>query len=836
VAHTGRYASVRPLRSIITWGGVFVVAITIFSALGTTQTTYAAMSDNSRLRYGDARRYCDELPGYGYHGMLWLSNQSDYYSEQVVIGENDQSVGLSLRGAVNSCEVSDGYATYAIDVAVQSGPVTLDGSSFYRGNTPGGQYKWSTEGHRLGATINVAGVAVCTGSGNVSQSVQVDIYRRLRLNNTALGSGVEKIDLTVQRNCPVAQWSINGQSYIKNTQSDTSADARLPVGLSQGTVKARVGDRLNWYHDLRNNGPNNMLNNLTYVISLNGFTQPGWQGRPVVATGKGNVNELFVRHYARYSDSSIDRNQSAYYTLYDVQGFDIGKTLCQNIVWAPKSWNDASEGGSGQACAAVPYEYALTPTVKGVNDGDTTEPDRQAVTVEGNVTNGRNRFGEGPTKTVNNVRWQLTEVVFDPSVPIPQITGGFSASGINPCTFITGEKPGSCKVLASGTEANGFSSSTSPVSLATSAGSSGTYAVGTRICYLTSVDNWEATYNLGARAQSIDTQWRHSAMSCLVVAKKPKVQVQGGDLFVGRQLPGTSVSGSNAEVTTSLSTIGSGMVYGSWGEYGVASTGRVTGMASASTLAGGVPTSNAGICNNSLLTFNNVVLNGAGTPVCNTSNVGKYSFNSSLPSVASRFPLGSATTLTGTSANVTALANSSGGSKVYTTSATSFNLASAGTVNLGRWLVINAPDTDITISSNIGYSSASMTSVSQIPQVIIIAKNITITSNVTRVDAWLVATGKKSGASVTDGTVYTCDVARADLKSTVCNNKLTVNGPVMARKLQLLRTAGAGRGDASGDPAEVFNLRPDAYLWAMNRGGGQNKITTVDTTELPPRY
>jgi hypothetical protein len=58
----------------------------------------------------------------------------------------------------------------------------------------------------------------------------------------------------------------------------------------------------------------------------------------------------------------------------------------------------------------------------------------------------------------------------------------------------------------------------------------------------------------------------------------------------------------------------------------------------------------------------------------------------------------------------------------------------------------------------------------------------------------------------------------------------------MATKLYLQRTAGSGVGVSSGDPAEVFNLRPDAYLWAMVHASASGKIQTVYATELPPRF
>ncbi|WP_187432733.1 hypothetical protein [Agromyces mariniharenae] len=36
--------------------------------------------------------------------------------------------------------------------------------------------------------------------------------------------------------------------------------------------------------------------------------------------------------------------------------------------------------------------------------------------------------------------------------------------------------------------------------------------------------------------------------------------------------------------------------------------------------------------------------------------------------------------------------------------------------------------------------------------------------------------------------------------------------------------------------AEVFNLRPDAYLWASSLRRDRGVITTVKTIELPPRF
>ena len=161
-------------------------------------------------------------------------------------------------------------------------------------------------------------------------------------------------------------------------------------------------------------------------------------------------------------------------------------------------------------------------------------------------------------------------------------------------------------------------------------------------------------------------------------------------------------------------------------------------------------------------------------------------------------------------------------------------IASDGAGN-GKWVVINDPDATVTITSNINYTPGGLTKVGDIPQIIIIARNILIADSVTNVDAWLIASG--TGAN---GYINTCSSIAAGspsaLTSNRCNQKLTINGPVQANKLFMYRTAGSGVGVDIGKPAEVFNLRGEAYLWASVHGSSNDRITTVSTKELPPRF
>ena len=263
-------------------------------------------------------------------------------------------------------------------------------------------------------------------------------------------------------------------------------------------------------------------------------------------------------------------------------------------------------------------------------------------------------------------------------------------------------------------------------------------------------------------------------------------------------------------------------IYGSWSEYLATATGTVKGLGSGSAYAGGVAT--ATICGSSLLTLSNT----PNTTACSVgASLGGYKTNKSMPDVASNFPTTSSTpTLSGS-------VNLGGLNGVYKAAG---NLdISGGSIGLGRSVIINAPNSTVTITGDIKYSSSPMNNVASIPQVVIIAKNIRIqganaANAVNQIDAWLIA-------SETINTCYDAGTAAA-LTINICSERLTVNGPVMSDKLFLWRTGGseAGDGPSASDPAEVFNLRPDAYLWGISQSSKSGRLETVYERELPPRF
>jgi hypothetical protein len=442
-----------------------------------------------------------------------------------------------------------------------------------------------------------------------------------------------------------------------------------------------------------------------------------------------------------------------------------------------------------QVTRAQAPRYNLTPTVT-VNPSSAIEPGQ-------NVTASPTVSATGGV-IATNIAWQLSRFV----VPAGRAVPGATANGTAPTTYYGN---------GATNEANGTRNfATGATRLADSSKASESLAAGSRICYALSVRPY-------TNANALN-YWSHSAPSCVVVAKKPKVQVLGADLIVGRATAYNTARTSN--IVTSTTSV-DGLTYGSWSEYGIIPSGTVFGMASGAMYVDGSPANN--LCDLSVLTISN----NTGTN-CVATQVGRYVTGATAPNVASRFT--STRAISGPAADTVNLPTG-----VYTANNGNLQLSSSQPIPKGKWIVINDPNSSVTITSNITYANTNLNSIKDIPQVVIIAQNIIIADSVTNVDAWLITNGTGNA-----GYINTCSLipagSPASLTSNKCNQRLTINGPVQANKLYMYRTAGSGPGAASGDPAEVFNLRSDAYLWATSYSSGGGRLPTVSTKELPPRF
>lgn len=163
-------------------------------------------------------------------------------------------------------------------------------------------------------------------------------------------------------------------------------------------------------------------------------------------------------------------------------------------------------------------------------------------------------------------------------------------------------------------------------------------------------------------------------------------------------------------------------------------------------------------------------------------------------------------------------------------------------------------------NTNDGHSKTIFQSLAEMPQVLLIADEIVIGESVRNLDAWLIA-----------DKIDTCGISydnkplsTEEINSKVCNKQLHINGPVFTKNLYLNRTFGSGGDsqiarDTGGDqylvtlsengtgnfgtdknviaqPAEVFTISPEVYMWAYAEGTRFSQATTTYQRELPTRY
>jgi hypothetical protein len=592
----------------------------------------------------------------------------------------------------------------------------------------------------------------------------------------------------------------------------TSGESKVGVDFTPPNVhnwSASPNQMLYWRHTISAAG--GTTPGLDFAVGKSGFS-----GSDVWGDGSAaNHNKPVGTTSAIGAGSSYSVGWGANrpeYSQYKVLPSDGGRTLCQSISWGPSDYTKGPGDAwatSNNACVDVPFNYDLTPGVSGLNSVSTVGGTVGTVipTVNNNLAGNSAATTDSPP-----VEWQLRRV----EVPATYV-GNFSSlpqaeNGLSPCAYYTSKGAIACK--DKGTNTRVFPAGNANPPLATLVGElvdPGT-PVGTQICYTLSVQ----PYKQGGA-------WRHSAPDCVRVSKQPKLQVWGHDVYT---------RGNIDTGTTEVNDAGTNKLFGSWVEYGGFSVKANKGFASASGLNGGNTNTDATDAANlwNKLTFANV--NNALTT--SPPNHGGYTLPSGLPTITSQF-IGPASggVLQGNLGNVD--------SGTYVVGNFTLNASDVGlspSTGKGKVIIIVSSGT-IEIDGNITYRGPNpgdvFTKIDELPQVIIIAKNINIKNAVTQVDAWLLAVDKTTPAS---GAINTCsDVSLAtSLTVDICNNPLTVNGPVVARHLYLRRTAGSDSVAAAGTPAEVFNMRPDTFLWAQARAGQAGKVQTVYSVELPPRF
>lgn len=564
----------------------------------------------------------------------------------------------------------------------------------------------------------------------------------------------------------VIQWSTGGWSQV-GVDHDPNVTSWT----------ATPGNNLYWRHGVYNNGPDT-TGNIAFAINKSGFSN-GWNG---VINPQGSFNLASgqtqqIGYQRAWSD----------YSAYTVTQDDVGNTLCEAVSWGPRAWNDGSWTNSGGACVNIPYSFNLTPSINGVGMTDAVEPGTPIGPIRANINN------SGPTKSYDGTNWQLSKFIIAPGGAVPT---GADGQG-TPCSYYgkgcSSVATGSGTFMPGDTQVNQIDSYTVE-----------DMPLGSRVCFALATTG----YNKSNKPNS--GWWRYGVPVCVMVGKKPKVQVWGGDVA------------TRAGINVSLTQKSNG-AFGSWVEYGSFSVQSNKQLASGSGLSSSPsPQGSSQQVAWSKLTFANVDNNG-------NAQFGQYGTATGfrpLPDIAQYFSaISNQAPFSGNQVSANSFAT---GSAVQVRTAGDLTLHK-DTLPLGRSVVIVASGT-VTIDGDISYAGGSLKALTDIPQLVIIAKNINITNGASNIDAWLVTSDQQNG------TINTCSNGPVQLTGNDCNNQLTVHGPVAAGQLLLRRTAGSGTGNNSGDPAEVFDLRADTYLWAQLIASGGGKAQTVYTVELPPRF
>lgn len=422
--------------------------------------------------------------------------------------------------------------------------------------------------------------------------------------------------------------------------------------------------------------------------------------------------------------------------------------------------------------------------------------------------------------------WSLKRVVVPRNQSVANITTNFSNAGGDPyrdsysCPQIMGllNNQGSCTDVTDGQLVYGPGDNDMQLYV----GNAGnvviddSWNVGTKVCFI-------LTLNLPTnRATPTD---RFSRAACTTIGKRPFVQVHGGDVKVGRYFAGEVADDQvlqRADISTSTVLRNDGQTYGSWAEYGVFTPGVVSGFASSSGLQGGSNQSTQQFW--STLTFANVD--------------NEYGLFTDANATQGTIPDVIGALITGKPVERELVGNApldlSGDvdNGIYQKETGNLEIE-ASAIAQNKSLIVYVPAGTVLISGDIRYDDGPYTSIKQIPQLVIIAQNIVIDDSVENVDAWLIATGDE-----TDGIINTCN--RDDpLTVNICDEPLTINGPVMARELLLRRTgsfAPSPGNPPNSTPAEIINLPANTYLWSHTEGRSEMRAQTTYTIERPPFF
>ena len=607
-------------------------------------------------------------------------------------------------------------------------------------------------------------------------------------------------DISIRISAPI-KFNIESSTkaaVLNSSQSISSGDTRFKSNGRNNPQTAKVGQWVSFKHTVigkdfnkpdvqgfgsyttfRNNGSGD-----TTISNHGGFIwrRYGYESRKTL------INQGLL------TDTVNSTNENG--EIFKVTKQMAGKTICSSMAYSIKSLpgdidnRNRYNQRTNEACVYVPYNFDITPCVqidriKNCSGGDIDVPTDGKIPPDPN--NGEEIEVPDNGTVTSPIKYKITTWRV-PAAREGRVTANNKRENENGDTCAANnvywqdyQGLENCKVVREDGSGRSYDRNTRIADFVPEIEDGA--EVGTRYCVALSISPYKMEDKQSKAEQDANTrQWRHSAPICIKVVKKPKVQFWGNGVF------------SRAGIRTSLSSTREG-VLGSWVEYEAITGGTIRNFRTESSQS----TRRLAIEN-----YTSTGNFGQGAP----------SIDSVISSISSKFPRAN---LDNTTTRVT----------VHNNNNTTIN----GLTASRRTEVIYG--NNLRISGDIVNSDRTVNSDNDFRQIIIIANgNITIDPGVKTVDAWLIARG----------TINTCAVGgnqnERDVTTEKCNEQLRIRGGTLSNTLRLWRTHGSdGRtANSLSEPAEIINQSADTYLWGQAQSGGQGKIVTTYTKELPVRY
>ena len=587
-------------------------------------------------------------------------------------------------------------------------------------------------------------------------------------------------------------------AVLNSSQSIRSDDTRFKSNGRNNPQTAKVGQWVSFKHTVIGKDFNKP--DVRGFGSYTTFRNSGSGDSPISSNGgfiwqkNGHESQKTLINQGLLTDpvNSVNGNDETFRVTKNMAG----KTICSSMAYSIKSLpgdidnRNRFNQRTNEACVYVPYNFDVTPCVKidkikNCSGGDIDVPTDGKIPPDPN--NGEEIEVPDNGTVTSPIKYKITTWRV-PAAREGRVTANNKRENENGDTCAANnvywqdyQGLENCKVVREDSSGRSYDKNTRIADFVPEIEDGA--EVGTRYCVALSISPYKMEDKQSKAEQDANTrQWRHSAPICIKVVKKPKVQFWGNGVF------------SRAGIRTSLSSTKEG-VLGSWVEYEAITGGTIRNFRTESSQS----TRRLAIEN-----YTSTGNFGQGAP----------SIDSVIGSISSKFPrrnLDSAET------RVT----------VHSNNNTTINSLTASR----RTEVIYG--NNIHISGNIVNGDRTVNSDNDFRQIIIIANgNITINPGVRTVDAWLIARG----------TINTCAVDgnqnERNVTVGICNEQLQIRGGTLSNRLRLWRTHGSDGRTASSlsEPAEIIKQSADTYLWSQTQSGGQGKIVTTYTKELPVRY